>query len=60
MLDHHSRVSDTIIVSPWGDDSERASSSEDRLASPPPEAYLGWGEYAMFVLGQQSGYCQLV
>jgi hypothetical protein len=60
MLDLHSGVSDTVIVSTWADNNEPAHSSDDRLPSPPPEDRVGWGEYALFVLRQQGGYCQLV
>jgi hypothetical protein len=60
MFDCHADASEAVVVHALGADGESACSPTDRVASSPSDEYFGWGEYALFVLGQQGGYCQLV
>jgi hypothetical protein len=60
MFDCHADASETVVVDALEEDGESACSPAGCIASSPSDEYFGWGEYAMFVLGQQGGYCQLV
>ncbi len=60
MFDCHADASEMVVVHALAEDGESACSPADRIASSLPDEYFGWGEYALFVLGQQGGYCQLV
>ena len=60
MLDCHADASEAVVALTLGEDGGSECVTVDRVAASPLDECLGWSEYALFVLGQQGGYCQLV
>jgi len=56
----HAEDTEAVVARVLIEDSEATRSLGQHVDSLLSDDGFGWSEYALFILGQQGGYCQLV